>query len=270
MGCRRHSNPAETPSRSGRFRHRSLRHAHACNPAGPSTRGSSDEHLTSRWAARRALQSLENPLRRQTARMRPQPHRTAALRTPPARDAEHPVQERRPRLVVRARRDASSRESGLVLLRHRLRWLWDHFRAPRMPPCQDPMVQHQMRARLGHQRRQTLHQLLGRERQARRPVRPRRLQLQQHSPVRQLRQSRTRQRGTRQVPAQPLPALRVSAPYRRTRVDGVAITGRTPGRKTVRPTSENLVPACASTPDGRREPSSTFRSAPSRLREPRR
>ena len=36
MGCHRHSNPAETPSRSDRFRPHSLRGAHECNPTGPS------------------------------------------------------------------------------------------------------------------------------------------------------------------------------------------------------------------------------------------
>ncbi len=60
---------------------------------------------------------------------------------------------------------------------------------PRTPPCQDPMVQHQMGAGLGYQRRQALHQLLCRECQRSRPVRPPCLQLQQHPPVRQLRQS---------------------------------------------------------------------------------
>jgi len=111
------------------------------------------------------------------------------------------------------------------------------------------MVQHHVRSGLRHQRCKTLHQLFRRKRQRRRPVRPRRLQLQQRPTIRQLLQSRTRQRWAGQVPTQPLSALCVSAPYCRPRVDRIPVAGRTPRRQAVRPTSENLMPTGTSTSD---------------------
>ena len=92
-------------------------------------------------------------------KMRPKPHRATTLRAPPACHAEHPIQKRRPRLVVRVRGNAGGRERRGVLLRHRVRGSRNHLRTPRAPPCQDPMVQHHVRSGLRHQRRETLHKL---------------------------------------------------------------------------------------------------------------
>ena len=120
---------------------------------------------------RRPCQPFQNATGRQRTRMGTQTHRPSALGAPPTRYPKHPVQQRRPGLVVRVPAAPAYRQRRDVFGWNTRGWRRDHLRTPRAPPGQDAVVQHLVRTRPRNQRREPLHQLHRRERQRSRAVR---------------------------------------------------------------------------------------------------